>query len=65
MMRIQTRPGDIETDKRVAERCAAQIAEFWSRRGRMAKVWIETIAVGHTRTYGVRSNLVNGAPQTD
>lgn len=64
-MRIQTRPGDIETDKRIAERCAARIAEYWSRRGRNAVVWIETISVGHTRTYGVRSDLVNGTPQLE
>lgn len=63
-MRIQTRAGDIETDKHTAERCAARIVDYWTRRGRTPTVWIEQFTVGNSSTYGVRSDMANGTPQT-
>ena len=62
-MRVMTRPGDLEADKRIAEATAARIIEYWKQRDITAQVWVELVQVGSTVTYGIRSNMKNGMPQ--
>jgi hypothetical protein len=57
--------GTNKMPKDKAYKMAAQIAEFWSRRGAIVKTWVEKepwTDASKTSNYCVRSDLVNGLP---